>query len=216
MPSHTIPCEDSTSTEPMAYNPSRKLIPDLSTYPIPPDPKSGDPGVEQWVVNMWDGQGMTFYQAGDTWETHRQAINVATDLVAKSERGDLNELRTTINQLRTQPPYDRPLFWLVINSDDRIWKGAYEAGHWYVIKYFVRDLGFSLTSTLPSSWYLPEAVTERAALETGSIEEMQRLLDLGWDINVMPGKSLYNYRNRMYFPSGGPLGLSTFRLVSQS
>jgi hypothetical protein len=197
----------------MAYDPSRKLVPDLSTYPIPPPPKRGDPGVEQWILNMWEGHGFTFYQACDSLDTHRQAVNVASDLVAKSEQGDLKALRTTIDQLRTKAPFDRPLFWLAINSDSRMWKGAYEAGHWHVIEYLVKDLGFSLTSTLPADWYLPEAVVERAASNTGSIEEMQRLLDLGWNINEMPGKSPYNFRNRMYFPCGGPLGVSTFRSV---
>lgn len=136
---------------------------------------------------------------------------------ANSEQGDLEALQDMIAQLRTtdEAPFNRPLFWLVINSHDAMWKGAYEAGHWHIIEYLARDLGFSMTDTLPVSWTLPEAVVERAS-ETGSTEEMQRLLDLGWDINGTPGTSVYHYRNHMYYRnqvSVGLPGVSTFGSV---
>jgi hypothetical protein len=59
-----------------------------------------------------------------------------------------------------------------------------ENARWDVIKCLIEE-GFSLNAPAfgGSHWNLPNAIAKRACMKGRGTEELQRLLDMGWDIN---------------------------------
>jgi hypothetical protein len=203
---------------------SSSLLPDPSTYPVPPPSAHlsvGQPGVKNWMIGFHQ-LGFVLWQPYDTHDMLLRIYSIADELGQICARGDLELLKTEIEKLRAtdEAPFNRPSVWLWLSCAEKIWRSAYEARsrppgpwsspyfptsgrplplerpflpvHWHVIEYLVKDLGFGITPPLQVLWDLPTAVADRAA-ETGSTEELQRLLYLRWDINLWTGHSPYNF-----------------------
>lgn len=140
---------------------------------------------EMYRINLW--------KPGDKRPLMQGMWRVVSILGKMCKQGDLKALKAEIDEIRAtrEKPFDRPVAWVWLSSRESLWQSAYEHGHWHILEYLVQDLGFNVTPPLLVKWNLPWAVAQRAK-QTNSTEELQRLLDLGWDINSRVGQSPYN------------------------
>jgi hypothetical protein len=141
----------------------------------------------QLILNSLSG--MDIYQPYDTMESHRQHAAFKTQLDNLCATGNLELLQGLFDKIResTDPVLNRPSAWEQYQS--QIWKEAYENGpHWHVIEWLARQPEIHLVPAKYGS-SLPDLVAERA-VETGKTEELERLLSLGWDINLRVARNV--------------------------
>jgi hypothetical protein len=146
-------------------------------------------GIYQWQVSYNCATGINLYQPFDSDQFHEKLIEFEKQLEAHCESGDVDALKTAIEELRSadDPAMNRPTTWDHLDNHFNHWKNAYENGHWDIIRYLAHQPEFHIVKPRNNHrFYLDKVIADRAAA-TGEINELQNLLDMGWDINQCDG-----------------------------
>jgi hypothetical protein len=126
--------------------------------------------------------GMEVYQPFDSVESHRQHATFKTKMGQLCASGNLEQLQYLFDQIResSDPVLNRQSAWEQYES--QVWSEAYGKGpHWHVIEWLARQPEIRLVPTKYGT-SLPDLVADRAVV-TGQVDELEKLLRLGWEIN---------------------------------
>lgn len=98
--------------------------------------------------------------------------------------GDIDALKSELYDMRnsSDPVMDRPGIWAFWDRQPRHFQKAYENNHWHIIEFLARETPFRPIA-------LGEVVVE-CAIQSESTTELEKISDLGWDINIMIARTL--------------------------
>jgi len=145
--------------------------------------------MESWHTSLNFLYGVDLFQPFDPVSFRVQFGKTTIKLQNAEANGDLSAVVELLTQMRTADDafLSRPTTKMVFGSAQDVWREAYQNGHWNVIEYLAQQPDFNVVPPLLTSrWEFAPSVAERA-LETDETSELQRLFDLGWDINQCGG-----------------------------
>ncbi|KAF2395887.1 hypothetical protein EJ06DRAFT_560353 [Trichodelitschia bisporula] len=131
--------------------------------------------------------GIAVYLPTDSIASNQLHFATRDRFKAALQTGSLSDLRSVLESMRTSPDeiLNRPSAWQYWDSGLNSMVTAYNAGYWHVIEYLAAQPEFNI---VPPYWCRCENLTHhvaRRAVETGETHELQRLVDLGWDVSAI-------------------------------
>jgi hypothetical protein len=170
---------------------------DSNLQPPPLTPEQERQGQERWRKNLSTGWNsvtrIDMFQPTDSLESCKRVFELSSRLGEICSSGDLESLKAVITEIQTgkDPILNRPSSWEFWDNYPAHFENAYKNNHWHIIEYLAGQPEFHILppKLCSGNWEgLPSAVADRA-LETNCTDELQKLLDLGWDINLCTGSS---------------------------
>jgi len=169
--------------------PNRKPPPPVVIAPpLPNRPHDQARAENAWrrsnIANYGFFTGINILQTTDSYQSIRQIFDTARSIESLCENGNIDTLQAILQNVRnsSDPVMSRPGIWAFFDRESRHFEKAYEHNHWHVIEFLARETPFHLTP-------LGEIIAERA-LQTNSTSELEKILDLSWDINAMRKRTM--------------------------
>ena len=162
-------------------NPDTYVLQTIRTDPLQPAPKLSARGEEAlrqgFIANFSFLHGYTLLEPTDSYRFIRLLFDTSIRIESLCESGDLDTLRLVFEEIHKSNDalMNKPNTWRYFESASNHFEKALENNHWDVIKFLTE-----LPLAIPPSF--GHGVTDLALTER-STEKLQRLLDLGWNIN---------------------------------
>jgi hypothetical protein len=138
------------------------------------------------IANFGFLNGYTLIEPTDSYSLIRLLFDTSKRIESLSECGDLDTLRLVFEEIckSKDPLMNKQNTWHFFENNPNHFGKALKNDHWDVIK-FLTEVPFAIPPTFG------HAVAELALCER-STEKLQRILDLGWNINDRGKESLYS------------------------
>jgi len=138
------------------------------------------------ILNFSFLNGYTLLEPTDSYPSIRLLFDTSMRIESLCECGDLDALRLVFEEIRKSedPLMNKPNTWYFFEHRPCHFDNALKNDHWDVIK-FLTEIPFQISPGFG------HAVAKIALCER-STEKLQRLLDLGWNINASGEESLYS------------------------
>jgi len=158
--------------------------------PTPPRPvlsaKAEEALRRGWLANFSFLNGYTLIEPTDSYRSIRLLFDTSQRIEALCDAGDLDTLRLVIQEIRESecPIMNKPNTWHFFETGSGHFGKALQNDRWDMIK-FLTEIPFAI----------PPSIGHRVAdlaLHERSTEKLQRLYDLGWNINDNGTESRYS------------------------
>jgi hypothetical protein len=130
-----------------------------------------------WIANFEILNGYKLLEPTDSYDSIKYLYQLPERIRDLCSSGDLEGLRLIIEEIRDSddPILRREKVWRFFNKNPSYFVKAFENNHWHIIK-FLTEIPFEIPPLFAN------AVADRALLRN-TTDDLQHLVDLGWDIN---------------------------------